>query len=272
VVRIRGVSTFNNAEPLYVIDGVPMMEFGAGAGGQAGDIRGDQNILNLINPGDIESISVLKDASASAIYGSRAANGVVLITTKRGKKGKPIVEFNALRGVQNIPKRFETLNTQEYTALYTEMFDNDYLYRTQQAPNANPAALYAWDDQAYFNVFNPNSTDAYYQYLGNSPTYDWQEELINKNAVIEDYSLRVSGGSEATSYYIGTGYSRTESPLIQNYNERYSISSNIQTTISKVFEAGLLLRGSYLEALDNTTGDLDLASRTSPWQPIYDPN
>lgn len=275
VVRIRGVSTFNNAEPLYVIDGVPMMEFGAGRGGVEGDVRGNQNILNLINPGDIESISVLKDASASAIYGSRAANGVVLITTKRGKQGKPVIEFNALRGVQNIPGRYETLNTADYTALYREMLDNDYLYRTQQAPNADPNNPYAWDipSQTHFNVFNPNApVGSYYQYLGNSPTYDWQKELINKNAVIEDYSVRVSGGSETTNYYIGTGYSRTESPLIQNYNERYSISTNVQTKISRVLEAGVLLRGSYLEALDNTTGDLDLASRISPWQPIYDPN
>lgn len=275
VVRIRGVSTFNNAEPLYVVDGVPMMEFGAGRTGMEGDIRGGQNVLNLINPGDIESISVLKDASASAIYGSRAANGVVLITTKRGKQGKPVVEFNALRGVQNIPNRYETLNTAEYTSLYQEMLDNDYLYRTQQGPNADPANPYAWDipSQRYFNVFNPNVADtSYYQYLGNSDTYDWQNELVNKNAVIEDYSVRVSGGSESTNYYIGTGYSRTESPLIQNFNERYSISTNVQTTISKVLEAGVLLRASYLEALDNTIGDLDLASRVSPWQPIYDPN
>ncbi len=274
VVRIRGVSTFNNAEPLYVVDGVPLMEFGAGLGGVEGDIRGGQNILNMINPGDIESISVLKDASASAIYGSRAANGVVLITTKRGKKGKPVVEFNGLRGVQNLPKQYKTLNTAGYTSLYNEMLNNDYLYRTQQAPNADPTAPFAWDDpsQNYFNVFNPNSTDPYYKYLGNSQTYDWQNALINKNAVIEDYSVRVSGGSESTTYYIGTGYSRTESPLVQNYNERYSISTNVQTTISKVFEAGLLMRTTFLKALDNTAGNLDLAARVSPWQPIYDPN
>lgn len=263
VVRVRGVSTFNNAEPLYVVDGVPLMEFGAGRGGVEGDIRGDQNILNLINPGDIESISVLKDASASAIYGSRAANGVVLITTKKGKQGKPVVEFNALRGVQNIPNRYETLNTADYAALYREMFENDYLYRTQQAPNANPGANY----YSGINLYHPDSST----YLGNSPTYNWQDELINKNAVIEDYNIRVSGGNEATTYYVGTGYSRTESPLIENYNERYSISANVQTKISKIFETGILLRGTYLDALDNTIGDLDLASRVSPWQPIYDP-
>lgn len=276
-VRIRGVSTFNNAEPLYVVDGVPLLEFGQGSGGPGSvvsDIRGSQNVLNLINPGDIESITVLKDASASAIYGSRAANGVVLITTKRGKKGKPVVEFNAMRGVQNVPNKYETLNTTQFTSLYKEMFDNDYLYRTQQGPNPDPLAPYIWDDPSrnYLNVFNPNSADPYYQYLGNSPTYNWQNDLIKNDAIIEDYSVRVSGGNEATNYYIGGGYSRTESTLINNYNERYSISTNVQTKISKVLEAGVLLRTTYLDALDNTSGDLGGASRVSPWQPIYDPN
>jgi TonB-linked SusC/RagA family outer membrane protein len=276
-VRVRGVSTFNNAEPLYVVDGVPILEFGAGSGGdgsQTADLRGNQNVLSMINPGDIESITVLKDASASAIYGSRAANGVVLITTKRGKVGKPVVEFNARRGVQNIPKKFDVLNTADFTALYQESFENDYRYRTQQAPTPNPAAPYVWNDPArnYLNVFNPNSTDPYYKYLGNSPSHNWQNDLINKDAVIEDYSVRISGGSEATTYYVGAGYSKTESPLIQNYNERYSISTNVQTKISDIFEVGLLMRTTYMEALDNTSGSLSQVALVSPWQPVYDPS
>jgi TonB-dependent starch-binding outer membrane protein SusC len=95
-VRIRGQGTFGNAEPLYVIDGIPIVEFGNGVNdGLVGDIRGNVKVFNLINPSDIESISVLKDASAGSIYGARAAHGVVLITTKRGKQGRPKVEFNA---------------------------------------------------------------------------------------------------------------------------------------------------------------------------------
>src|SRR5690606_17476043 len=89
-VRIRGVNTFGYAEPLYVIDGVPIYEGGAGATeGAIGDIRSPINIFSKFNPADIESITVLKDASAAAIYGVRASNGVVLITTKRGRTGKP---------------------------------------------------------------------------------------------------------------------------------------------------------------------------------------
>lgn len=274
VVRVRGQSTFRNADPLFVVDGVPIIEFGSTGFGVEGDIRGNINVLATINPGDIESISVLKDAAASAIYGARAANGVVLITTKRGKKGEPTVEFNASRGVQSLPNKYEVLNTAEFTSIYQEMFDNDYLYRTQQAPNADPANPYIWDvpGREYLNVFNPASADPYYGYLGNSPTYDWQSELINKGSVVEDYSARVSGGTESSSYYIGGGYSRTESPLIQNYLERYSLTANVRTNISKKIETGVLYRVSYTDALDNTSGNLEGAARVSPWQPIYDPN
>src|SRR5690606_29654330 len=111
-VQIRGVATWGFAEPLYVIDGVPILE-GAASSPNAGyqDIRSPINILTSINPNDIESISVLKDASAAAIYGVRASNGVILITTKKGKQGTPKVEFNAQRGVQNVVKTFDVLNT-----------------------------------------------------------------------------------------------------------------------------------------------------------------
>src|SRR5690606_5552005 len=123
------------------------------------------------NPNDIESISVLKDASAAAIYGVRASNGVILITTKRGKSGTPKVEFNAQRGVQNVAKTFDVLNTADYTALYREVYAN------------NPTAVGSMP-----SVFDPNSPD----FLGNSPTYDWQDALLNKDAIIEDYGIRVS--------------------------------------------------------------------------------
>lgn len=275
-VLIRGIGTFNEGtQPLYVIDGVPTFEFGqATEEGLEGDVRGTVNILTLINPGDIESISVLKDAAASAIYGARAANGVVLITTKKGKSGAPKIDFNASAGVQQLSKTYDVLNTQDFVKLYTDMFDADTEYRRQYAPSPNPAAPYSWDvpGQQYLNVFNPNSTDPYYKYLGNSPTYDWQNELQNKNASIQDYSVRISGGNDATTYYIGGGFSKTESPLINNSLKRYSLSTNIQTKISKAIEVGLLYRLSYVNAIDNTSGAIDGASRVSPWQPIYDTN
>jgi TonB-linked SusC/RagA family outer membrane protein len=251
-VQIRGVATFGYAEPLYVIDGIPVLEGGASspfAGDQ--DVRSPINIMTSINPNDIESISVLKDASAAAIYGVRAANGVILITTKKGKTGRPRVELSAQRGVQNVIKDFDMLNTAQYTALYQESFANNPV----EAGNL-PNQFIAGDPA----------------YLGNSPTYDWQSELANKNAVVEDYSIRVSGGSEATSYYVSGGYGRTEGSLVQNYLERYSLATNVTSNVNKYIETGLNLKVAYNNALDNTGTDMAYVATAPPWQPIYDPS
>ncbi|MCU0352392.1 MAG: TonB-dependent receptor, partial [Cytophagales bacterium] len=260
LVRIRGVGTLGNAEPLYVIDGVPVTEFGNNTeSGVVGDIRGTVNVLNLINPNDIESISVLKDASAAAIYGVRAANGVILITTKKGKVGRPKVELSATTGVQNI-SQYQVLNTQQYAALYQDAYANEPVLR-------QGVAVPIGSTDALGPQFDPGSP----QYLGNRPTADWQGELVNRNASMQDYSLRVSGGSEATTYYVSGGYSRTESPLKNNYMERYSFATNVNSKISKVFSVGVTYRFAYTNTLDNTRGDMGIFS-APPWQPVYDPN
>src|SRR4029078_6177989 len=130
-VRIRGVTTFTNSsdgtnEPLYVIDGMPITEGGAGNPDPVvRDVGTPNNPRALLNPNDIESITVLKDASAAAIYGVRAANGVILITTKRGK-GKPRIEFNASYGVQNaVAKGQPLLTTPQFVTLYNEAYANN---------------------------------------------------------------------------------------------------------------------------------------------------
>lgn len=249
-VRIRGVSTFGFAEPLYVIDGVPVIEGGASSG-YAGfqDIRSPINILSLINPNDVESMSVLKDASAAAIYGVRASNGVILITTKRGKFGRPRVEVSAQRGVQNIPNTFEMLNTAQYTALYQEAYTNN------PSEAANLPKQFVANDPAY---------------LGNSATYNWQDALLNKDAVVEDYSIRLSGGTDAITYYLSAGYGKTQGALIGNQLERYSLANSITSKVSKIIEAGLTYRLAYNNALDNTGTDLNYVATAPPWQPIFD--
>ena len=251
-VRIRGVGTFGNTEPLYVVDGVPITEYGNGIeGGVVGDIRGSVNILSMINPGDIESVSVLKDAAASAVYGVQAAHGVVLITTKKGAIGKPKVEINASRGVQNIRKLYSMLNVQQNVDLINEAYSNN----ADQAKNL----------PAEFDSKSP-------KYLGNRPTVDWITPFINKDAIVEDYSARISGGSEATKYYISGGYSRTESPVIQNNLERLTLAANIDTKVSKYLSIGLNYRNNLTNALDNSQTDIGYLSGTTPWQPINDPN
>jgi TonB-dependent starch-binding outer membrane protein SusC len=259
-IRVRGTNSWGVSDPLYVVDGIPLTEYGSGAEGSEGaganynqaavvqDIRGNMNVLSMINPSDIESISVLKDASASAIYGVRAANGVVLITTKKGKIGKPKIDFSLRTGIQNIPKKYSVLNTSEFTSLYTEAYVN------------NPAEM-----PNFPSVFDPSSPD----YLGDSKTYDWITPMYNKNAQVSDYSVRITGGSEFTNYYVSTGYSRTESPLIRNSMDRYSLATNINTKINRYISTGVNFRISYQKAQDATPNSIEYNASASPWQPIY---
>lgn len=262
-IRIRGVNTFGFADPLYVVDGVPLYEGGAGiTDGAIGDIRSSINILTLINPDDIESISVLKDASAAAIYGVRASNGVVLITTKKGRAGRPRVEFSAYYGVQNIPKKISVLNTPQYFNLVTEAYNAN----PDKDNGGVPIPIGANDN--YGPIYDPASP----QYLGNNPTFDWTNELLNKNAKLQDYSVRVSGGNENTTYYLSTAYSKTESPLKANNLQRYSIAANVESKISKIFSAGMTIRLNKEEALTNTQGDQNTMLASIPFQPIFDKN
>lgn len=254
-VRIRGIGTFGNAEPLYVIDGIPITEFGSGTdelqGNATKDIRGTVNIMSLINPNDIESISVLKDASAAAIYGVRAANGVILITTKKGRTGRPRVEFDVKTGVQNVLGTYKTLTTPQYFQLYKEAFA------------ANKDATKQYD------LLKP--------FEGVTQTYDWQDAVLNKNATTTDYSARVSGGNGGTNYYVSGGYTKQFAPVKFNDLERYSLAMNVQSKISKVFETGVTYRLSYGKTNDGAfstgqpTSFAGLATN-SPFQPIYDAN
>ena len=255
-IRIRGVNTFGFAEPLYVIDGVPIFEGGAGVtGGAIGDIRSPINIFSLINPADIESMTVLKDASSAAIYGVRASNGVILITTKKGRSGKARVEFTSSYGTQNIPKSIATLNTQQYFTLLRESYANN--------PDANTS--FAQKFGARYNDANP-------AYAGNSATFDWQNEIRNKNASLQDHNVKVSGGSDNTTYYFSAGYAKTESPLKANDLERYSVSMNVDSRISKFIQAGVNVRMINQNAVENTGTDLGTMMATIPFQPFYDAN
>lgn len=253
-VRIRGVNTFGFAEPLYVIDGLPIFEGGAGVtDGAIGDIRSPINIFSLINPADIESMTVLKDASAAAIYGVRASNGVILITTKKGRSGQPRVEINANYGTQKIPKTISTLNTQQYFELLRESYNNN--------PDANTS---------FEQKFGPLYDAASPLFAGTSPTYNWQNEIKNKNARLQDYNAKVSGGNDNTTYYFSAGYSKTQSPLKANELERYSVAINIESKISKYIQAGINVRLINQNALENTQGELDKMMSTIPFQPFYD--
>jgi TonB-linked SusC/RagA family outer membrane protein len=256
VIRIRGVNTFGFSEPLYVIDGIPIFEGGAGVtDGAIGDIRSPLNVFTTINPNDIESISILKDASAAAIYGVRASNGVILITTKKGKTGRARLDVNAYYGIQNIPKSISTLNTQQYFTLLEEAYA------------ANPDA-----NTSFAQKFGPLYDKSSPSYVGNGPTYNWDDELRNKNASLQDYNAKISGGSENTTYFFSAGYNRTESPLKANHLERFSFASNVDARVTKFLSAGLNVRLIQQNAEENTGGDLNTMMATIPFQPFNDQN
>ncbi len=255
-IRIRGVNTWGVASPLYVIDGVPITEFGSGYEGQESvnrNLRSEMNIMTLINPNDIASISVLKDASAAAIYGVRASNGVILITTKKGKAGRPRVSLDARYGVSNLTARYDMLNVDQHVALYKEAFVN------------NPAETANMPSE-----FDPTSPD----YLGDMPTIYWQDKVVQDNALDQDYSLQVSGGNEAITYFLSAGYSYQEGVYVKNFLERYSLSSNVDARISEKIHAGLNYKFGYTDARTGISDRLTLGTAASmpPWQPIYDPD
>ena len=256
-IRIRGVGTLGFNDPLYVIDGIPISEFGAGAtalasGAGANDIRGSQNILNLINPSDIASISVLKDAAATAVYGMRASNGVILIETKRGKGGKTTFSVSARRGIRNIRKDNNVLNTTQYTSLLTDAYNN--------AGQALPAFI------------DPNDA----AFLGNGQTYDWQSAVTNDNALTEDYSFSAQSGNEKANFYFSGAISNQESTIIYNKLKRYTATLTSDFKINKWLKVGETLRIAYSENDDSKGlfGDFNLLSNAfkPAWQPIFDAN
>ena len=251
-IRIRGTNTWGVSDPLYVVDGIAVTEMGAGIEGEnarISDVRGPLNIMTMIDPNDIESISVLKDASAAAIYGVRAANGVILITTKKGRKDKPTVDFSARFGIQNITQELDWLTTPEYTKFVQGVYAS------------NPELNIAEDNVGRFDPNDP-------RYLGNSPTYDWQKAVRNRNAPTQDYSAKVSGGTDNTDYYASVGYNKTEGTLLVNDLQRYSGAIKINTKINNWIKTGINYR--IVNASGRSIGSsyMDVI-RSAPWQPIY---
>ncbi|MDL2247731.1 TonB-dependent receptor [Bacteroides sp. OttesenSCG-928-J23] len=186
-VSIRGLGTVGNANPLYLIDGV------------GGDI-------STLNPSDIESIDVLKDAASAAIYGAQAANGVVLITTKGGKEGKAQVSFDAFYGIQNVARKAEMLNAQQYMTIMDE-----------QALNSGNAA------------FNWGNITSIYDANGKIYDTDWVDSMFKDDATTSSYTLGITGGSATSTYAVSLGYMNQEGIVggadVSNY-ERYNFRVN----------------------------------------------
>ena len=207
-VRIRGVGTINDNDPLYIIDGVPTKDG-----------------INQLSPNDIESINILKDASSAAIYGARASNGVVIVTTKRGKSGKPRLSLSAYTGVQTPANLIPMANTAQYVAAYNAAARND---NRDQIPAALAATL---------------------------PDVNWLREVL-KPARQYNVQADVSGGGENSQYIVSGSYLQQEG-LIQNSSfDRYNLRTAVNSTLSKYVKVGTNLNLSYAKTRQvGTSGD-----------------
>ncbi len=246
-IRIRGNGSMNASnEPLYVIDGVPVV---SGNIGQLSDytINSTNNVMNTLNPEDIESISVLKDAAASSLYGSRAANGVILITTKRGKEGKPVVSLKASMGFTPgwATDNYEAASTQEQVNMLYMVF-HDYNTsngRTEEYANTNAISRLNTKFNKHGYSFSTEGPGLYenviiseYDNSGRAGKYfDWEDAYF-RTAVYQTYDLSVSGGSAATSYYTSLSYTKDEGRLRVNNFDRVSGRVNLTQKVGDVFE------------------------------------
>ena len=252
-IRVRGQATINaNAEPLYVIDGVIVQGGGnSGADFGLGDALGNGKVstispLSTINPADIVSMEILKDASATAIYGAQGANGVVLITTKRGKAGDAKISYDGMFAVSRQTKRLDMMNLREYAQFYNDLASVGEI--------SDPSEVYS--DPSILGVGT-----------------NWQDAIF-RTALQHQHQLSVSGGTEKVQYYVSGSYMNQEGTIIGSEFDRFSVRTNLDAQLKKWIKLGLSA------TFANTNDDLKLAdsnqgliyySLTSrPDVPIYD--
>ncbi len=239
-ILIRGTGSISAGnDPLYVVDGLPISKSSnlvADIGSQRSSFQPPKaNPLATINPSDIESIEVLKDASAAAIYGSRGSNGVIIITTKKGKAGAPQVSFDSYIGSSTVFNQPDMMNSEEVIAYTKDSRNNTYLQdiamgTTPPNPNYDPNT-----NAGRPNVDSYLIPDKYVNWDGTNT--DWLD-LIFSPAAIQNYDLSVSGGSDITRYFLSAGYLNQEGVLDGSAFDRYSIKLNLTHNINEKFTLG----------------------------------
>ena len=239
-INVRGVGSITGGtQPLYVIDGLPLS-----AGGDQGNdnFNYSLNPLNSINPSDIESIQILKDAAATAIYGSRGSNGVVIITTKKGALGeKPTISFNAYGGVAQLAKKVEVMNAYEH-ANYTK------LARDLSWISKNPARNKASDPLNLRNIDDryPAYMIPYINGEAELTDTDWQDEFY-RTGKVQNYDLSVSGGTAKTRYFISANYLDQKGIIPNSGIEKTGIRLNLDSELSDKLRIGINLNPSYID-------------------------
>ncbi len=199
-IRVRGVGTMNNASPMVIVDGL-------------------EGSMNDLNPNDIESISVLKDAAAAAIYGTRAANGVILITTKRGKEGKTKVTYNGYVGVQEAINRAKPVDSWDYAIMLNEAYANE-----------GKRPVYTDEDIRKFK--DGSSPDTH-------PNTDWNKAVLSGSGIVHNHNLNIMGGTEKNKYVVSMGYFDQDGIVENSGYNRYNLRFNMDSKLSKYLTWGI---------------------------------
>ncbi len=217
IVRVRGIGTINNANPIYVVDGVIVED------------------ISFLSPSDIESVELLKDASATAIYGSRGANGVFMITTKSGQADESRINFSTEVGIQQLRNKIDLLDGEEFARAYNDI-----------VPNA---------------INNPGAVD----------NIDWQDQIFKQNPVVQNYNLSLSGGSEKINYYFSGGMHDTKGIIPKSNYQRYNVKLNTEYQVREFLNVGTKLSGAYVDD-QIAPGVVGTAYRAWPIDKPYDEN
>lgn len=254
-IRIRGISSINsNQEPLYVIDGVIFQASGqSGADLGLGDRLGNGKVstvspLSTINPSDIVSMEILKDASATAIYGAQGANGVVLITTKRGKAGETKFSYEGMVAVNRQMKRLDMMNLREYSEYYQDFVNDGWIAKSQ--------ADKRYSDPSILGVGT-----------------NWQDAVF-QTALQHQHQISASGGNDAVQYYISGNFMNQEGTIVGSEFRRYSVRANLDAKLTRWMKMGLSATYSDtfddLKRADGEEGIITYSLTTLPDIPIYD--
>ncbi|SEW51021.1 SusC/RagA family TonB-linked outer membrane protein [Chitinophaga arvensicola] len=247
-VQVRGIGAVGaGSQPLYVVDGYPL----ASSSDQV------SNPMNAINPQDIESMAVLKDASATAIYGSRGANGVVLITTKRGNSGIPAIQLSANYGRQTIPQkgRPNLMNGQEFAQFRKEAIGDNIRFTENREPtDADIPEVYRHPEL-----------------IGEGTNWF---DAITRVAPMQDINLSVSGGTDKIRTYVSAGYYNQDGVIINSGYQRFSVRANVDANLTDRFKVGFNVAPSYTTRKGNTNGEgrEGFFGIASPIEPIYKPD
>ena len=250
-ILIRGAGSVNaNNDPLYIVDGFPIAKLDQPAGSNERMDPGTQGVLNFLNPNDIESIEVLKDASSTAIYGARAANGVVIVTTKRGKAGKARVNYSYNYSYQKYSDNYDVLSLKEWMEEKNKSTYEKWLWDNQVAPWGTKTLADAIAAPVNGVSYSQPYTESEIANAG--PGTDWVG-LITRNGQIQEHNLSIQGGSKDTQYMVSFNYYDNKGIIKNSGMTRYTLKSNIDQKFLDIFKTGVNLT---LTRIDNDNTQL----------------